>query len=378
MYNPSNKVYCFKVKGDKKEVPFPQQTERDRNQLEIRIKYCNNKQWNTPKIVDADCDDALVASGNLWVGAVIPGMKYSLSDYNKPATQNMNSYFFQQLEKENWHSDNFYYLDKVEIKDDRGIDFFYNIMSKILGRKAKNQLYFFESKLFYPQNIPIMNNRLKNPVFLTSQLRIRLEAKFEETVITRRYQEITTIATNISGSLKAITVAVTLLTILYIEFQFKKHLVLSLYNDRDPKIPSDFKLRDDFSFYAKVAGKEKFDEETLTWDQKSKLQVYKALEKIYDERVDIVSNLRLRTVNNAIIEAQLTEEQMRLLPLAYINKVDYEKKQGLVNARRSKNLSIEDSMTQFRNFEPKNEYEKQIYEWLNIYLPKELLDDEEE
>lgn len=177
---------------------------------------------------------------------------------------------------------------------------------------------------------------------MTSKYRLRLEAKFESNLITRKYQTLTSMLTNISGSSKAIMVGLAILFLFKMEYKFKKHLMLSFYNVADPKLPESYRLKKNFDRYQKWSKDRDLDLSKLTEKQKSKLQVFVALKKIYNERLDIVSNLRSRTVNNVITEALLNEEQKKLLPLAYINKREIEKKNG--NTAVGQLLSLEESL----------------------------------
>jgi hypothetical protein len=109
--------------------------------------------------------------------------------------------------------------------------------------------------------------------------------------------------------------------------------------------------------------------------ERTRLEVYTAVKKIYNERLDIVENLKLRTVNNVITEALLNDEQKRLLPLAYLSKLEVENTSG--KAEEETMPSLEESIDQFRNFKPSYQYEKQICEWLEVNLPQELLDEDD-
>jgi len=114
--------------------------------------------------------------------------------------------------------------------------------------------------------------------------------------------------TNIAGSSKAIIIGIAILFLFSIEYKFKKHLMLTFYNVDDPKIPESYKLKKNFDRYQKYSKNPKLDLNKLSDKQKSKLEVFVALKKIYHERLDIVSNLRSRTINNVITQALLNEE----------------------------------------------------------------------
>lgn len=62
----------------------------------------------------------------------------------------MNKYIFKEVQKVNWLSDNFFYLDKIEISDDRGLESVKNILNLIMGKKKEPTKYHFEANDYFP------------------------------------------------------------------------------------------------------------------------------------------------------------------------------------------------------------------------------------
>lgn len=94
-----------------------------------------------------NCDDELVAKGTLWVGSVLPALKYQLSQYLDPISAQFNKLIYTEISKENWIIDNFFFLNQIRILDDRGLDSFVKLIDKYFkkDKTVAEKVFWYEA-----------------------------------------------------------------------------------------------------------------------------------------------------------------------------------------------------------------------------------------
>ena len=360
LYDPEIIVYCFnQTSGDIPTNP-PSKIRRMRNQFEIRITLCNRNYWNKT-LRNPNCVNNQTWMHFTYVGLIMFGVDYTLNDYYSPVKPVITSVSLTKIKKSRWQMHHFHRLTKVVVKTKSGP----------LNLLGLDDVRSFSAHKISPVDYPVYTNILApGGVFLTSYLRLRLEAGHECIEIVRNYIGVVYILSKLGGLSKSVIAALGFFYLFcFNRFDMKKYVIEEMLDLKDENIPSYLKvLQKQRKLANRVSKKGIY--KTLSEQEKKELCLYEILDRWYEDRVDIVKNLQKATVNRLLVKAFLSAEQIKLLRLVYINKCIQMRKRG----ESLGNLTVEEAVAAFREFEPQNEHEERVMGYLNKHLPKEILE----
>lgn len=353
---------CLSTKYKVSKVPKLEfETDKDRNQFEFVIKYCQktgliyDEKTDSlkEKLLNPNCDQMAVEGSQITVGYVIKDLELSLKNYSSPGDYTLSNYKMIELNKPNWLKDYFYYVQKVSI---------YDHTSNLISKNTTHKFYGIYSNEI--QEIQAYNHQ--KFIRYTSEVRIRLEMSNKEQVYKRDYLKIVDILDYLGGISRSLFFFFLAIYILYNQIWLNRHLLKGAYNMDQKGLPKNFHIKNQImklkmKSYLRISQDE---------NERTRMRILKVCEQLCEDSVNIENKIKTNLVNKAILEALLVEDQIEMLPGALIVKRIEELEQG---GEKAENMELDEALKEFRNHEPKNDAEVEMKDYLLKYLPNELL-----